>query len=142
MSSSIRAWLYSVGFGVVGLLLLWWAMQQREAWREIAGSQFVMPVGRISIWHLTIVAAGFAFGLALTASSRGRSQPRVAILAVLAVVPLAGLLYFYAWILGWWATTLPLSLDRFLLDQGTQVAFPLVLGFLLSGMIGLGSDSS
>ena len=140
MSSSTRAWLYSVGFGVAGLLLLWWATQQRDAWREIAGSQFMMPVGRISMWHLTIVAAGLAFGLAVTASRRGRSEPHVVIPAVLAVVPLAGLLYFYVWILGWWATALPLRLDRFLLDQGTQVAFPLVLGFLLSGMIGLSSD--
>lgn len=142
MTNTTKAWLYSLGFGVGGLLLLWWAMQQRITWQSIAGSEFRMPMGRISLWHLTLVGAGLAFGLAVTASRRRPGRPRVSILAVLAVVPLVGLLYIYAWLMLGWAPPRAMGLDALLMGPGTPVAFPLVLGFLLSGMIPLGSDSS
>lgn len=141
MRSSTRAWLLSVGFLVLGMGLMWWASAQWEVLATIMSSQFEVPAVRLLLWHLTVVVAGITFGLAVAASRGDSGQPRIQILGILSLIPLAGLFFFFSWILNWWAPTLPFSVNWFLFDESTRVAFALLLGFLLSGMIRLGKGA-
>lgn len=141
MRSHTRTWLVSAGLIAAGLLLMWWASEQRLAWQSIFTAEFRTPVVRIMLWLATVAAAGFSWGLAVAASRRGRGGPRIQVMAVLTLAPLTAMLYFFSWIMGWGVPTLPMSLDVFLLTEPTQVAFALLLGFLVSGMIGLDSPA-
>ena len=135
MRSSTRAWLLAVGFLLLGMGLLWWASAQREAWRAISSSEFVMPGGRIGLWLLTMAVAGASFGLAKTSASRTAGPDRVQILAGLALVPLVVMILFLSFILGWWEPPLPSSVTRFLFSEMTLVSSALLLGFLVSGLV-------
>ncbi len=99
-----------------------------------------MPAGRVALWLGTIVVAGIVFGLAVASARRDSGRGRVEILAVLALIPMAVLIQFIAWALGWGTSPMPFTINQFLLSEATVTASALVLGLLLSGMIGLENE--
>lgn len=135
-----RAWMFAAVFLLLGMALLWWAHQQWEEIRAISSADFVIPQLRMLWFHLTLVVAGVAFGLAVAASRQDAGRPRIHIVGVLALIPIAGLLLFFSAVFQWRELTLPFGLEQFLLSDSTRMALTLLLGFLLSGMIGLGAE--
>lgn len=140
MRDLTQAWLFAAVFMLLGVGLLWWANQQWEEIRAISSADFVIPQMRMVWYHLTLVVAGVAFGLVVAASRQDAGHPRIQILGVLALIPLAGLLLFFSVVFLWQELSLPFGLERALLNDPIRVAFALLLGFLLSGMIDLGTE--
>lgn len=133
MRSLTRAWLLATGLLLVGIALTWWADQQFGQIQLMAARDFAIPTGRVALWLLTMIVAGVAFGLTVAMARRDLERGRVPILAVLALVPLAVLILFIASIAG----PLPFSVHQSLVSQSTVTISALLLGFLVSGMIGL-----
>lgn len=133
MRSLTKAWLSAAGFLLAGIGLIWWANQQLAEIRLMAARDFSFPTGRVALWLLTLVVTGVAFGLTVTMARRDSGRGRVPILAVLTLIPLAELVLFVASIAG----PLPFSVPQFLISESTVVISALLLGFLVSGMIGL-----
>ena len=135
-----RAWLLAPIFLITGMGLLWWASQQWLEIRSITSAELAIPAGRVALWLVTIVMAGIVFGLAVASARRDSGRGRVEILAMLALVPMAVLIQFIAWALGWRTSPMPFNINQFLLSETTIIASALVLGLLLSGMIGSGNE--
>lgn len=131
-----RIWVYTGTGTVLGLGLLWWASDQLGEIQRTAGSTFQYPEGRVLLWLFTLVAAGFAFGLAVTTVRGGPVRGRVAIMAW-SVLPLLIIAWFYSRLaFGWPSITIRARLFEFLTSQTTIVASALTLGFFLSAVLG------
>lgn len=132
-----RIWVYTGTGTVLGLGLLWWATEQLGEIQRTVGSTFEYPEGRVLLWLFTLIATGFAFGLAAAAVRQVAVRGRVAIMSW-SVLPLLIIAWFYSRLaFGWPAITVPAELFEFLTSQTTIVASALTLGFFLSAVLGL-----
>jgi len=126
-------WVYVGALTITGFGLLWWANDQFAEIRSLIGSTFEVPVVRLLIWLLTLVAAGLVFGLA--AGREVAANSRVAI-AAWSILPFVVLAWFYSrFSFGLPTFNLPGSLMDFLGSQMTVVASGLTLGFYLSALV-------
>src|SRR5665811_2265156 len=111
-----RSWVQTVGFAFGGMVLLYLAYVQRGAMRRVWDSTFHMPTGRFFAWVVTMMIAGFMFGVAAAHRPREQSQQSAVALAIASLMPLAVLLYFYGAItLGW--SFLPGRLSSFVYEE-------------------------
>jgi hypothetical protein len=136
MSTNLRSWLLPGGSFVAGIGFLWWAQEQWLNLSVVSVDTGEMPSGRMLLWMLTLVASGFSVGLA---ASWTRSQPargRPGVVLALAFIPFAVLYYFWTQVALGWFPALPAGLGNFLYTESTLLAASLILGFLLSGLVG------
>jgi hypothetical protein len=89
-----RIWVYTGTGTILGLGLLWWATEQLVEIQRTVGSTFEYPKGRVLLWLVTLIATGFAFGLAAAAVRHGAVRGRVAIMTW-SVLPLLTIAWFY-----------------------------------------------
>ena len=136
MSVKLRAWLLSVGFFLVGVALLWWAYEQWLNMATVMGQEFQVPSARLLLWMLTLIVSGFSFGMTTSSARSTRERARPAILLSLAFIPFAALYYFWTQVTLGWFPALPTGAAEFLYDDRTLLASSLILGLLLSGLVG------
>jgi hypothetical protein len=136
VSPNRRAWLLSIGFLLVGIGMLWWAHQQWLGWNQVLVERRVVPSTRVLLWLLTLVLAGFLFGMTASSARSSRERARPAILLTLSFIPFAILYYFWTQVTLGWFPQLPGVLVGFLYTETTLLAASLILGFFLSGLLG------
>ena len=136
MSVKLRAWLLSVGFFLAGVALLWWAYEQWLNLATVMGQEFQVPSARLLLWMLTLIVSGFSFGMTTSSARSTRERARPAILLSLAFIPFAALYYFWTQVTLGWFPALPTRAAEFLYDDRTLLASSLILGLLLSGLVG------
>jgi hypothetical protein len=128
--------LLSVGFTLAGIGLLWWAHQQWLGWNQALIEARQLPSARVLLWLLTLIVTGFAFGMSASSARSSREKARPAIVLSIAFVPFAILYYFWTQATLGWFPRLPGGLIDFLYTETTLLAASLILGFLLSGLVG------
>lgn len=136
MLSKLRSGPSAVGFTLVGIALLWWAHRQWMDLTQVAAFDLLLPSARLLLWMLTLVVAGFSFGMVVSSARRFRARGRSGILLTLSLIPFAVLYYFWTQVTLGWFPELPQSLFQFLYSESTLNAASLILGFFLSGLVG------
>lgn len=129
------ALLLSFSATLAGFCLVWWAVEQFDRIQVINGSEFVLPEIRLLFWTVTLVAAGFAFGLAVTNGAHLALTRRSVLL--LAGLPAFVVIWFYlVWAIGWSPLQPSAALSSVLLSQQMVITSTVVLGVLLSALVG------
>jgi hypothetical protein len=132
---SSRRWGGVVGLPVVGFALLWWAAEQLDAVRMSLGSTFEMPAWRFVGWLLTLIAAGVVFGLAAGFARAEVSKANVGATVVAGIIPLAIVVYFWAFFSFGWFSTFGGAIAFLVRNEVTVVVSCIVIGFLGAGLV-------
>ena len=136
MSSKRFAWFLSIALTLAGTGVLWWAHQQWLTLTTVSFESGQAPSARLLLWLLTMIAAGFLFGMAASSARSSWERARPAVLLAVSFLPFAVLYYFWTQVTLGWFPTLPGRVADFIYNGSTLPAASLILGFFLSGLVG------